>query len=223
MSRPGCDRSEPERLARWDDRAPPDAHERGCDECQQARARYDRIAEMFVKLPVLAPPAGWEERVLARVDAPAAPARRLPARWTWALAATLLLVAAVVIVRRPPEERLALHQEVIPAASGRRADSAVVGDRLGLRASPGGAAHAELRVYRGERELVLRCPGDHRCRAAGGMIEADLTLTSRGSYRALVLAAEAPLAAPAGSLDEDARAARALGGRVEVGPAVDVE
>ncbi|WP_437304383.1 hypothetical protein [Sorangium sp. So ce388] len=181
---------------------------------------------MFVKLPVLAPPAGWEERVLARVDRadpPAAPARRLPVRWTWALAAALLLVAAVVILQRPPEERLALRREVIPAASGRRADSAVVGDRLGLRASTGGAAHAELRVYRGERELVLRCPEDPRCRAAGGAIKATLTLESRGSYRALVLAAETPLAPPAGSLDADARPAHALGGRVEVSPAVDVE
>jgi hypothetical protein len=224
MSVPACDRFEREALVRWDDGSPPDEHERGCDECRRARARYTHIAGALARLPVVEPPPGWEERVLARVDRPGAPAPRTSARWLWALAAALVVAAvALVILRRPRDEPLALHQEVIAAATGRRADSAVIGDRVSLRASTGGAAHAELRVYRGERELIVRCPGDARCRVVASGIEADLTLGSRGSYRALLLAAETPLPAPEGSLDSDARAAHAVGARVQMGPAIDVE
>jgi len=223
MSEPPCDRFEREGLARWDNGAPPDDHERGCDACQRARARYTRIAKAFMDLPASEPPPGWQERVLERVDRERERNKRPPVRWTWVLAAALLAVAAIVVLRRPREEALALRQEVIHAASGRRADSAATGDRLRLRATLGSAAHAELRVYRGERELVLRCPGDSRCSAERGSIGAELTLESRGSYRVMVLSAETPLSTPRGSLDDDARAAHALGGRVEVGPAIDVD
>jgi hypothetical protein len=223
MSAP-CDRFEREGLSRWDDGVPPDEHERSCEDCQAARAAYERLGEAFKALPELAPPAGWEDRVMARVDA--APKRRAssPARWVWALAAAIAAMAiAAIVLRSPRDERLAIHQQVIHGGSTRRADMAIVGDRLTVRASTAGARHAALRVYRGERDLVLSCPGDTRCRMGDGEIEATLSLDAKGAYRALLLAGDAPLAAPSGSLDGDARAARAGGARVELGAAVEVE
>lgn len=218
-----CDRFEREGLSRWDDGAPADEHEQGCADCQRAREAYTRLAGAFTALPPIAPPAGWEERVMARLD-PADVGPRAAPRWVWLLAAALVAVAVILVVRSQAERPLTaeLRVQVIPAASARRADVAVVGDRLSLRASSR-APHTELRLYRSERELVLRCPGDPRCRVSGGVIEADLTLASRGSYRAVALSASAPLPAPRGSMDEDARAVGAIAGRVEIGPAIEVE
>ena len=225
MSEPACDRFERDGLGRWDAGAAPSDHERGCDDCQRARARYARIVGALKTLPLIEPPAGWQERVLERIDRPGTADVPSSLRWTWALAAALVVIAATVVLQqsRTSEPQLALMQEVLSVASARRADSAVVGDRLRLHATLGGAPHGEVRVYRGEHELVLRCPGDPRCRAGKAGFDVELALDARGSYRAAVLAADVPLAAPRGSLDDDARAAGALGGRIEIGLAVDVE
>lgn len=221
-----CDRFERQGLERWEEGEGPDEHERGCADCQRAREAYARLAEGLRELPPIAPPAGWEERVLAKIGAtPASPARAPSTpRWAWLMAAAIVAALFIVLARSSREAPLtaSLQVEVIRAAVARRADVAVIGDRLSVRASSR-APHTELRVYRDERELWLRCPGDTRCRVAGGVLEADAVLALRGSYRAVVLTASAPLPAPRGALDDDARAVQAIAGRVEMRPAIEVE
>ncbi len=222
MSTERCDRFDKEGLLRREEGLTPDDHEASCRECARARLAYERIAAQLTELPRLAPPAGWEERVLGSVANEAAPVFRLPWAWLVPLAAAAALVLYLVARSQPKEQPLAVRQEVVATQVGRRADSATVGDTVRIRAT-GAGVHRELRVYRGNDELVARCPGDPRCGQDDDATVLDLPLEVPGVYRSLVLAGPRELPPPTGSLDGDARVAAESGARVELSGPVEVE
>lgn len=159
--------------------------------------------------------AGTSDRDQAR-SAPrraAPPRRRIPpfSARTGALAGAFAVAAALLlwlILRKPPtpapvENGLTiavLHQE------GMRSDpvegEAALGDVLTARIIS--TAADEVRIYRDDRELVVRCPvaGDARCKLAGRHHVIELPLDAPGSYRAVALR-PAPTKPPSGDLQAD--------------------
>ena len=252
MSSTSCDRFEREGLARLEAGQPPDEHELDCADCADARRRYERLCLALSELPPLKAPAGWEQKVFAALPAnDAGPASepesgqavlgRSPAYVAWlpwvGLAAAAAAVFVFVKTREPPAKELAIRQEVVASASGRRADSAVVGDTLRITAQGGTGSVRELRLYRDTRSLVARCPGEagtseaakgNAGPSAGCTVEAGsptltFPLSVAGSSRSLIIVGTQQAPEPSGSLDEDARAAAAAGAEVEMSRSVDVE
>lgn len=151
------------------------------------------------------PPVGWEARVLAAVGA----TRR---RW-WVYAAPGVALAAaaavaLVMLRRPPPA-LALNVEVKHSAVY-RGDEASAGDVAHIVVS-GGKGPRAIWVYHEEVQLVLRCPGDPKCRVSDASTEVDLTLTSAGTYTVVALTAASGLPPLTGTYDADTAAAKDAG------------
>jgi hypothetical protein len=199
---------------------PLDEHFATCPDCLEARAAYERLRQDLAGIGAdEEPPAGWEARVWARIEEQ----KRRP-RWIWFLApvgAAALAAALFFAVPRAPTAP-SLVQEVVEGGPVRRATGAHPGDRLDLRAATAGSPHAELRVYRNGRDLVLRCPGGVSCRRDGDEIRASLTLSSVGDYQAMLVLDDEPLPPPRQGLDADAGAAFAQGGQVVLGEEVAV-
>lgn len=228
-----CERFDAEGVPRLVAGEPPSEHEVGCASCQRARDQYLRIIEGLADLPVEKAPSGWQNRVLAAL--PAEPRRPVAAARSWPIWGALAAAAAILLWRvakqEPSPGRLAVRQEVVAAASGRRADSATVGDTVRVLVTGGEGAVREARLYRDTGELVARClgssappaPGVVSCAAAGTDLELTVTLTAPGSYRTLAIVGSQAAPEPAGSLDEDAAAAAAAGASVELSRAIDVE
>lgn len=189
-----------------------------------ARAPYERLIGRLKELDRREPPAGWGERVDARVRAERDAERRRQRRW-WAGGAAVALGAAivVVIVVRGGDERPAPvgpRVAVVARDGTMRSGSAAVGDRLRVDA-PRAQTHVELRVYR-DAVLVARCPGDAAC-VDGDRLAIELPLTDAGAYQVLVLSARAPLPEPGPTLDADILAARRVGATIETKPLLLVE
>lgn len=191
------------------------ARERGEDVAHvpaATRASYHQLERLIAALPTPAPPAGWKERVLGALDAPAAPialpAPRRNRRWVGAVASLAVAVIVVLVVY----PRAADHRLVVPiaitAASGpvvtseirrgggpRRSGDAEtsVGDTLVLRADAD--RPIELRVYGDADEPLARCPGPQGCTIARdgthGHYVLELTLRSPGVVRAMLFAGDA--------------------------------
>ncbi|MES1243406.1 MAG: hypothetical protein ABUT39_17475 [Acidobacteriota bacterium] len=216
-----CRRFEEEGLLRLEQGLPLDDHFATCPDCLAERAAYERLREGIAKAgDGIEPPPGWQAGVWAAIEA--RKRRRLSGWWLLVPAAAVLLVA--VLLLRPPTRtaRLALAVEV-EAGSGpvRRGDEAHPGDRLRLRAATGEAPHAELRVYRNDRALVLRCSTEPPCRLSDGTLEAELVLPSIGSYQSLLLTSDRPLPGAGGGLDADVAAALAAGARTTLGGEIE--
>ena len=170
------------------------------------------LGALIAALPDEPPPPGWQADVRRALAAerrePAATRRRwVPgtgAALAFAAAAVVLLRAAPVtpvtpvepIMHVPPEDgalsirvvRHGAHDDTPGAAPpgdivrGAGGDAAL-GDMLRVEA-PAGAG--ELRIYRDDRDIVLRCPGDG-CTPAGSSVVAQLRIRAPGVYRAVVL------------------------------------
>lgn len=190
----------------------------------QRAAAYEKLFELVGQLPDEPPPAAWNDEVLTRIRAekaePAAPAAAPPQRTApprrriprpFALAGAFAIAAALLLwllARRPPAPVPAetgltvavLHQE------GMRSEpvdgEAALGDVLTARIIS--TAADEVRIYRDDRELVVRCPvpGDARCKLAGRHHVIELPLDAPGSYRAIALR-PAPTKPPSGDLQAD--------------------
>jgi hypothetical protein len=196
---------------------------------------HERLAAALAGLPAVpegtAADTAWQDQILARIDAQAVAAAPIPlrprraARWIGLAAPALAAAAAVVLwLGRAPAapvdaELPALSVAVTPGATPRRGgDPATVGDVLAAAARPG----AELRIYRGDHVLLVRCPGDAACRlAADGAPAVNWPLTAPGRYRAFAVAGTAP--APTGDLDADLAAAAGAGAQVTAAAAIDVQ
>jgi hypothetical protein len=153
-----------------------------------------------------APRGDWEARVWAEIAR--APQRRSWAwLWTASLAGAAVLLIFAMVWRPLP---IALEVDVRPGLEALRGKTPHPGDVMMVHASTGRAHHAELRVYRDDRDLVLRKAG------GGRHIDAELQLQAIGSYRTLLLISDHDLPAETLSLDEDARRVVASGGTVKV-------
>lgn len=211
-----------------------DAHIATCADCRQAQTAYRRLTEELHALRVApGPPAGWEQRVWATVRQRPAPNPERP-RWWWpallATAATLLISTGIWIAligpRAAGQPQLALTV-LPPDGAPRRSDAAQPGSRLALRADVGGYRFAELRLYRNDVDLLLRCAdGPEPCQRRGDALEARFVVQTLGEHQPVLIVSERPIPAPRGggarALDEDAAAATAAGAQVILGAPVSV-
>ena len=191
-----------------------------------ARAPYERLIGRLKELDRREPPAGWAERVDARVRVERDHERRRRRRlWAGGVAAALGAAIVVVIVVRGGDERTppAGTRVAVVARDGtmRSGAAAMVGDVLRIHA-PRTQAHVELRVYR-DAVLVARCPVDAACVLDDDRLAIDLPLTDAGAYEVVVLSSRSPLPAPGATLDVDILAARRAGATIERRPMVRVE
>jgi hypothetical protein len=222
-----CDRFEEEALLRLEQGEPLDEHFAACPDCLAARAAYERLQEAIAATGMMGtgdePPPGWQAAVWQRIEE-----RRSRPRWTWALGASAAMAALAAAlffaVPRTPSVP-SLVQELIAGGATVRAAAPHPGDRLLLRAETAGAAHAELRVYRNGRDLVLRCPEDvasSACRREGSALRAELTIPSAGTFQAVLVLGDALPPPPGAGLDRDSGAALDRGARVVLGDELTV-
>lgn len=217
---PACHRFETEGLLQLERGEPLGEHFATCPDCRQARAAYDRLRQKIAEAGTEdEPPAGWEARVWERIGE-----RKRRPNWIWFLAPVGAAALAATLFFAVPQtpSHPTLVQEVVEGGSTRRASGARPGDRLDLRAETAGSPHAELRLYRNRRDLVLRCPGDPACRIDGDEIRASLTFSAAGEYQAVLVFGPEPLPPPGKGLDPDAGAAFARGAQVVLGDEISV-
>jgi hypothetical protein len=202
-----------------------DPHVEHCPDCSERLRGYRTIAGLIAHgATVRRAPPSWAQRTLARLDA--APRRR---RVRVALRSAMLAAAAAAIVlvvlwhHRDRQDSARLGDEPPPATprlalqlthAGAWRGEAHPGDQLSARADAAEAAYFEIRVYRGARELLVRCPGAGApvCRGSDGSLLL-WPVPSVGTYQVVLLVSPRPVAAPAGSLDDDMAAATAAGAR----------
>jgi hypothetical protein len=210
-----CNLLEREGLLDRDDDERARAHIEECANCRALWHKHQRVRSAFTELGAAHEPRpDFEARMLAAIARQQAGAR---GRWQWwglGLGAAAAAAAAVVflLMDRSAPQVAELRIEVIAGGAATRTTMHQVGDILDIQATPGGAAHAELRVYRNDTDLVLHCPSaaDARCARQGHALTARLVLGAMGRYQILWLTSDTPLLAPETSLEHDvARAARA--------------
>ena len=234
-----CDRFEREGLLRLEQGLPLDPHFDTCERCVAALAEYEWLQggiRDFDRMQTGRTRTGrtdWQARVwagIARAEERRAPWRR----WrSWLLAAPLAAAAAAILVLvlsgrevdpgsgPGPAGPLLAYAVRAPAqgAEPMRGGHARPGDVLDVQARTGGAAHAELRVYRDDggagQALLLRCTDQAPCSRRGDDIAASVRLEQRGHYRLVFLHGPQPLPAPGASLDDDLARARAAGATIE--------
>jgi hypothetical protein len=167
-----------------------------------------RLKAMIRALPEMTAPAGWEAEVMAAMAQPAR-GRVRAARWI-ALGVALAAGVAVALWWRHgagsestvTDGAIAVRvihrggSRTLPAGDG---IDAALGDVLRVEAAGAGG---ELRIYRDDQELVLRCPGADGCTRGPARWIGELRLQAPGVYRAVYLAPlqENP---PSGSLERD--------------------
>jgi len=219
-SAPRCDRFESEGLLLLERGEPLGEHFALCADCLAAREAYARLRQDLAAVGAGdEPPGHWETRVWARL----AEKKRQP-RWIWFLApvgAAALAATLFFAVPRTPGVP-SLTQEIVAGETVVRAAGARPGDHLDLRAATAGSPHAELRVYRNRRELVLRCPGAEPCRQKDGGLTATLVFPVVGEYQAVLVLDDQPLPVPGKGLDPDAGAALDQGAKILLGEEVSV-
>jgi len=79
---------------------------------------------------------------------------------------------------------------IVGSRHGDATSDAAIGDVLQVAVA--GGTHGELRIYRDDREVVLRCPGQAGCTREPGRLSAELPLTGPGRYRAVYLLTRSP-------------------------------
>ncbi|HET9626695.1 MAG TPA: hypothetical protein VFP84_35275 [Kofleriaceae bacterium] len=145
----------------------------------ETRAIYDHLQRHLAAMP---PPAGWQDRVLARFDrelgrepgrAPdPEPVRAAPrrARRRWLAAGAMVAAAAVVLVivwtRAADRTPIALRDRPSQPTYLDGSDEHHSHDTVRI---PGDPALRAVRIYRPGGALLASCPGDPRCAADGGL------------------------------------------------------
>lgn len=221
----GCDRFETEALLLLEQGQPLDDHFSSCPDCLAARAAYDRLREGISSLGEEDEPApGWQARVWEKIER----RKERRRRWSpwWIAPVAIAAMASLFLIWIPGQRPADLQIEIEAGTTVRRsapgAGSAQPGDLLRLAASTGGARHAELRVYRNDTELILRCSTESPCSRRRGELTASVVLDGIGRYQPLLLFSERPLPSSASDLETDTGAALAAGADVELGPEVVV-
>lgn len=207
-----------------------DSHFETCGDCRARREQYARLERDLTDLGLDdRPPANYQARVWARIAERRTATKPWYQRWWW-LVLPAPVVAAMAIILALPDERANLdmvelrYDIVQPSDAIRRRGhgTARPGDVLSLHASTGEARKTELRVYRGEDELVLQCSNEPPCERRDGTLLAKTVLLSRGEYQVLLLASDEPLPAPAPSLAHDIAMAEQRGAVIERSEPIEV-
>lgn len=205
---------------------PLDEHFATCPDCLAARAFYERLSVEMAGLGAEdEPPVGWKGRVWERIEQRQ---ERRRSRWSgwrgWLVPVGAAVAAslALVLVRPPEPQPPSLSVEVQAAATVRRGGEAQPGDLLRLTAVAGGAPYAELRVYRNDTELVLRCSTERPCSRRKDEVRAAVLLDAVGRYQPLLMRADRPLPPPVSNLEKDTSAALAAKADVRLGAEIVV-
>ncbi|MFL6293014.1 MAG: anti-sigma factor family protein [Thermoanaerobaculia bacterium] len=219
-----CERFENEALLLLEQGQPLDEHFSSCPDCLEARAAYDRLRERLSSLGKEDEPApGWQARVWEKIEQRKERRRRWSPWWIAPAGITALAaMAALFLLWIPGRTPAGLRIEIEAGTTVRRGAEAQPGDLLKLAATTGGARHGELRVYRNDTELVLRCSTAPPCSLWRGKLTASVVLDGAGRYQPLLLLSKDPLPDVASDLDTDTDAALTAGADVELGPRVVV-
>ncbi len=226
MSR--CDRFETEAVLLLERGLPLGEHFSACPDCLATQSFYGRLRQRLAAVGEEdQPPVGWQAGVWERIEQ-----RQGRRRWRpwWGLVPAVLgaslaaSLAAVLLVRTPePAAPVFLSAQIEAGPSVQRGEEAKPGDSLRLKASTGGALHAELRVYRNDAELVLRCSTESPCSRKEDDLQATVVLDGIGRYQPLLLFSKSPLPkASTHGLDADTEAALAAGAEIELGKEIVV-
>jgi hypothetical protein len=224
QERAGCQRFEKEALLLLEQGQPLNEHFSSCPDCVEARAAYDRLRGGLTSLGEEdEPPADWQARVWTEIDR----RKERRRRWSpwWIAPVALAAMAALFLIWIPGRTPAGLRIEIEGGTTVRRGAEAQPGDLLRLAATTGGARHSELRVYRNDTELILRCSTEPPCSYRRGKLTASVVLDGVGRYQPLLICSEEPLPTPpdtASDLDADTDAALTAGADVELGPRVVV-
>ena len=224
QERTGCRRFEDEAILLLEQGQPLDEHFASCPDCLEARAAYDRLRGGLTSLGKEdEPPADWQARVWTEIDRRKERRRRWSPWWIAPVGiAAMAAMAALFLIRLPGQTPAGLRIGIEAGTTVRRGAEAHPGDLLRLAATTGGARHSELRVYRNDTELVLRCSTEPPCSRRRGELTASVVLDGVGRYQPLLLLSEDPLPRTASDLDADTDAALTAGAEVELGPRVVV-
>ena len=226
----------------------PDLHVQQCPRCRGLLPGYQQIAKWIAAAETtVSPPGDWEQRTLARIAASPMPARRkrppLAATLGLACGSLVLLVGVYWVIRdehgatSPSMTRsdqvasAALRVQLVDDVGWRAApqhlpetaqsapSSGHPGQWLRAQASVGSARYFEIRIYRGSRELLVRCPQVDavECPASAGPL-LGWKIPSIGVYQVILLTSQQPIAPPRGTFDQDIAAVLDAGGK-----SIDVE
>jgi hypothetical protein len=205
-----------------------DPHLESCVDCQHAHAA---CAQMIEALPhvgddVVGDPF-WQAKVLERVDAREG---RSWSRWTWwltgAFAGACAIVCVWLVIGRDPGRRN-VDKPGFEIAAGDVAErgaldrgttdrgelprTARIHDKLTIAVPQS----QEIRVYRANRQIVLRCPTPNpHCRSDEHGNFAELPLDEAGDYQIIFITQ--PTAEPVGNLDGDLAAVVSAGGEYKL-------
>jgi hypothetical protein len=186
---------------------------------------HAELGDLLAHLPLGPSEDSWHDEVLRQALSSATPWRpwwrRRAVRWGTAAAATLAAAAVAVLMLRPRPRAEELEIAIIHGEPSRDdSRQTAVGDRLIVKAHPGGAS--ELRVYRADGPLVARCPDGPGCTTGARDEHAvEVTLDTPVPYHViLVVGASASL--PDGSMDTYLDAARAANARIVTRQPIEV-
>ena len=196
----GCDQFDARELLRQERGEPPDPHLGTCPECQQRLARTQALRQALGQIPIEKSTTSWEQAVWGRIGAGGA--RKPQRRRLWLGLPVLLAAAGVLLLIRSPGRSpvegtapvLALAFEAGPErlrSGGPAVGATVVVDGTAVQHD-----HAELRIYRDDAGLLLRCSTEPPCQRRDGRLGARFTIPAIGRYRVLLLQAPVPLPAP---------------------------
>ncbi|HSF43423.1 MAG TPA: hypothetical protein VLT87_26730 [Thermoanaerobaculia bacterium] len=219
-----CDRFETEGVLRLEQGLPLDEHYDTCPDCAAAREAHEHLRAGIAGLGADdEPPPGWQARVWERIEERKERRKRHGGWFLWMVpAAVAASLAAFLLLRPTPPPPPSLLARIEAGDTVRRGEEAQPGDLLRLTATTGEAPYAELRVYRNDAEMVLRCSTAAPCTRQGVHLTATLGLDGVGRYTPLLLYSEKPLPEGGGDLDTDTREALNAGAEVELGADVDV-
>jgi hypothetical protein len=191
---------------------------------ETSASRYEKLEGLLGDLPPTpagaTPTEGWQDRVLAAIDAEEAGRAASRRRWIALLVPLGVATAGAAVIggslwlRAEPPRAIAkapvldVHIEVAGARLPGVA-SAMVGDSMVVRGAVDGAG--ELRVYDGADAELARCAApaaECRVTRSGASTALELTTVLRvhGAFHAVLFAP--PLPGPSAGLERDLEAAR---------------
>jgi hypothetical protein len=196
----------PDVIERLDAGEPPRSPEEA-----QARAPYEKLLDRIRDLDEITPPAGWEDRAVARWSR-ARRKRRLGVGI--ALGATVALAAVLLLQPCGAPDAARLEVAVLTDRGSTYRGDAAVGEVLRTRARVD-RPHVDLRIYLGTR-LIARCPGSDPCRRDASVVQLDWKLVEPGPYQIIMLSSSSNIPAGDGTIDRDLLEARSAGASIDI-------